>query len=360
MKRFTQRLLISLCFCATAATAAEDESVDFSNKTIEFIVPYMPGGGTDTWARSVLPYLGRYLPGQPKILISNVPGGNAAKAANRYAVQAKPDGLSVLVTAASNHLSYLLGDSRVRYDFSQWRALLAYRAGVVVYTSPKLGVSNIQELLDKPDKRLILASMGPTSDDIFVLLAFDLLDIDVSAIFGSRGRGSARKLYENGDANIDFQTTAAYMAYVKPQESTGRAIPLFSLGAFDEEMNYVRDPMFPELPNLAEVYTYVHGQAPSGEAWQAWFSLYKAGRGSLKLLVVPKETSSAVIAAYENAVRLLKKDPEFNDSVVNLVGQHGIVGVKEAEFLLKMRTALPEETRRWISAWIYDHYQVRL
>ncbi len=103
MNRLTLQILLPLCLTIGSASAiTEDVPVDFSNKTIEFVVPYMPGGGTDTWARTVLPYLGRYLPGQPEIVINNVPGGNASRAANAYAEQAKPDGLSALVTAASN------------------------------------------------------------------------------------------------------------------------------------------------------------------------------------------------------------------------------------------------------------------
>ncbi len=231
---------------------------------------------------------------------------------------------------------------------------------MVVYTSPKMGVRNMQELLEKPDKHLVLASMGPTSDDIFVLLAFDLLDVDVSSIFGSRGRGPARKIYERGDANIDFQTTAAYMTFVKPQELKGQAIPLFSLGAFDDDMEYVRDPLFPQLPNLAEVYEHVHGRPPSGEAWEAWFSLYKAGLGSLKLVVAPRNTPNEIMRSYEEAITRLQQDPEFNAAVVGVVGERSIIGGRDADLLFQRRTSLPEATALWLKSWIYDRYKVRL
>ncbi len=97
----------------------------------------------------------------------------------------------------------------MRYDFSQWRPLLAYRSGVVVYTSDGMGVNNIEEFLAMPDRHLVMASMGPTSDDLFVLMAFELLNINISSIFGSPGRGSARKIFMRGEANMDFKLRLA-------------------------------------------------------------------------------------------------------------------------------------------------------
>ena len=357
-------IILLLPLLALPVTAAEPEAqpgdVDFSNLAVEFIVPFMPAGGTDTWARSVLPFLGHYLPGQPEIVIKNVAGSNGTKAANDYAGRNPLDGQSLLVTGASSHLAYLLGDERARYDFSRWRALMAYSSGIVVYTSPQMGVKNIWELLAKPDQHLMMASIGPASEDLFVLLAFDILGLDLSSIFGVRGRSSARQWYERGDANIDFQTTAAYMAYVKPQADAGQAVPLFSLGAFDRDMNYIRDPMFPELPNLAEVYERLHGHPPAGDGWDAWLSLYRSGLGSLKLVVVPKQTPEPIIAAYKQAIEQLQGDAEFIEAVSGQVGSYGIIGMEKAESLLQKRTNLPAEKRQWLIDWIFRKYQVRM
>jgi len=353
-------LLLGLSHSVQAANQSVPEEVDFSDKTIELIVPYMPGGGTEAWAKSVAPYLNRYLPGHPAVVIRNNPGGNATKAANEFAEKSSLDGSSVLVTAASNQLSFLLGDSRVRYDFSNWRPILAYRSGVVVYTSEKLGVNNIQEFLNLRDEYLVMASMGPTSDDLFVLMAFDLLNINVSSIFGSPGRGPARRIFLRGEANIDFQTTASYMANVKPDEDHGKAVPLFTLGSFDQNMNYVRDPMFPDLPNIAEVYEMVHGNPPSGDAWDAWYTLFRAGHGSLKLLVLPHDTPESIINAYHAAVQQMIDDPEFHTSLAYQLGKRSMLAGEEAAELMQDRTTISEKTRNWIVKWIYDRYGVRL
>ncbi len=358
--RRVQIIWLALLLQVDSNLALAESPLNFHGQNIEVIVPYMPGGGTDTWVRTVAPHLSNHLPGKPEIVVVNAPGGNATTAANVYAEEAQPDGRSVLVTASSNQLSYLLGDSRVRYDFGQWRALLAYRAGAIVYTGKDMGVENIQQFLKKPNKHVVMASMGVTSDDLFVLMAFDMLDVNVSSIFGTRGRGRARALFERGEANIDFQTTAAYMAYVKPKESSGEIVPLFTLGSFDDALTYVRDPMFPELPNLAEVYEYVHGKPPEGEAWDAWISLYRAGYGSLKSLVIPKDTPDSIVAAYDEATLRMINDPEFIASVSDNLGHRSMLNGADASELLRLRTTLPDETRRWIVSWILERYGIRL
>ena len=333
---------------------------DFSGQTIEVTVPFLQGGGTDTWARSVLPLLSPYLPGHPEVLIKNVAGSSATKAANDFADSAKADGLSILVTGASNHLAYVLGDDRVRYEFDRWSALMAYRAGMVVYASPTVGVESICDLTTLQSRQLILASISPASEDLFVLLALDLIGIEVSSVFGLRGRATARKFYERGDANIDFQTTAAYQTYVQPKVEAGLAVPLFSLGAFDADMRYVRDPMFPELPNLAEAIECASGNAPAGDAWDAWLTLYKSGLGSLKLVVVPSDTPRSIVDAYSVAAEKLTNDPRYQSSVEKQIGPKSLLTAEGAESLMPSRASIPLEVRQWLKNWVFEKYEVRL
>ena len=66
------------------------QSVDFSGRLIELIIPFKEGGGSDTWGRFNAPFLSRYLPGQPTVVVRNVPGGNSIAGANRFAARARP------------------------------------------------------------------------------------------------------------------------------------------------------------------------------------------------------------------------------------------------------------------------------
>jgi tripartite-type tricarboxylate transporter receptor subunit TctC len=335
-----------------------EQSVEGSND-IEIIVPFLPGGGTDTWARTVLPSLGQFLPSDPQLLIKNIAGSRGHRAANDYARTNPLHGRSLLVIGASMNIAYLLEDERVRYELSNWRALMAYSAGIVVYASPNLGIQRIGDLINSK-QHLIMASIGPTSEDLFVLLAFDILEIDITSIFGLGGRGAARRMFERGDVNLDFQTTPAFMKLVKPLVNDRRARPLFSLGAFDSEMNYVRDPRFPDLPNLKEVYIEIFGFAPKSKAWEAWLSLYKANKGTLKFLVIPEETPETIVNSYQNAIDNMLKDQRLLNTFNLKVGVNTISGAVNAQKLMHEMVALPTETRMWLKQWIYEKYQIRI
>ena len=79
---------------------------DFND--IEVIVPFLPGGGTDIWARTALPDLGQFLPGKPQLLIKNITGSRGHRAANDYARINPLHGESLFVIAASMNIAYLI------------------------------------------------------------------------------------------------------------------------------------------------------------------------------------------------------------------------------------------------------------
>src|SRR5262249_50476291 len=64
-----------------AAGAPADAADYYAGKSIDFVVGTPPGGGYDIYARVVARHLGRHIPGQPTIVVKNMPGAGSAKAA---------------------------------------------------------------------------------------------------------------------------------------------------------------------------------------------------------------------------------------------------------------------------------------
>jgi tripartite-type tricarboxylate transporter receptor subunit TctC len=342
-------------------TAAEAEpGIDFSGKTIEWIIPFQQGGGSDTWARFNAPFFTKYLPGHPVVVVRNIPGGGSTKGANRYAATAKPDGLAIFGTSASTQFPYLLGDPRVKYDYERWDVLMVYPTGGVVYTTPKFGISDAGELARLEGERLVYGSQGTTSLDLVPLLAFKILGLDVKAVFGMRGRGAGRLAFERGEATIDYQTSAAYIRNVLPLVERGEAVPLFTWGALNDAGELVRDPAFPDLPHIGEVYESLHGEPPSGIAWDTWFAFNSAGFGAQKLLVVPKGTPREIIETYQNAIRAMKHDPDYLARKASAIGVYEQVTGEMAERLYAVGTHIPEEPRQWVRNWLREEYDLNI
>ena len=269
MRKWHGILQAGICALVLAAPATSAE-VDFSGEKIEWIITFRVGGGSDVWSRLYAPFFQKYLPGNPIVAVKNMPGGGSITGGNYFEQRVRgDDGLVVFGSSGSTSFPYLLGNSKVRYDFAKYHIVFASPTGGVAYINPKMGVKSAADLKGFTQE-MNYASQGATSLDIVPLLAFDLLGLNVKAVFGYKGRGAGRVAFEQGEVNIDYQTSTAYIKNVHPLVEQGLAVPLMTWGVLDDDGNIVRDPIEPDLPCFPEVYEMVHGKKPSGQAWNAW------------------------------------------------------------------------------------------
>ncbi len=359
----TRRTAIALMGAAATVVAFSVPAVaevSFEGQTIEWIIPFSPGGGSDTWARFNAPLLSKYLPGNPTVVVVNEPGGGSTKGANLFAARAKPDGLTLLGTSGSTQFPYLLGDPRVRYDYSKWNIVMAAPTGGVAYASPSTGVTSAEDISKLAGQKLVYASQGATSLDLVPLLGFKLMGLDVQHVFGFKGRGDGRLAFERGETNIDYQTSSAYIKNVQPLVEAGTAVPLFSWGVLDDNGNVVRDPTFPDLPHFGEAYEKLTGKAPSGLEYDAYVAFFTAGFPAQKMTFLPEGTPQEIIDAYQVAFESMKSDPDYQANKEAVLGTYEQVTGTAADVLFKKGTSITPELRKQVVDMLADQYGVKL
>ena len=182
LRGFAASVVAATAMAFGAPASAQD--VDFSGKTVEWWIPFSEGGGSDVWARFFAPYLARHLPGSPNVIIRNVPGGGSITGTNEFASRARPTGLQLLGTSGSTQFPYLLGDTRVRYDYNEFQPVLVSPTGGVVYIPSSFEIADASELGKLGDQELVYASQGATSLDLVPMLAFEVLGLNVRHVFG--------------------------------------------------------------------------------------------------------------------------------------------------------------------------------
>lgn len=342
----------------STTVTAQAQGVSFADKTVEIVIPFGVGGGSDVWARFNAPFLSKYLPGNPNVVVKNVPGGGSITGANQYAANAKPDGLSLLGTSGSTQFPYLLGDPRVRYDYKNWEVVMASPTGGVTYISSKFGVKSVKDLGKLRGQKLVYGSQGATSLDLVPLLGFRQLGLDVQHVFGMKSRGEGRLAFERGEATIDYQTSSAYIKSSLPLVKEGKAVPLFSWGVTDVNGNIIRDPAFPELPHIGEAIQMVTGKAPSGGEWEAFKAFLIAGFPAQKLLVLPKQTPKEVVQAYRKAFRDMRNDPAYKAGLEDALGGYEQVTDTAAEALIREATTIAPYARDWVRYHLTKNYNV--
>ena len=91
----------------------------YQGKTITIIRGGEPGGTGDMQARALIPYLKKYIPGEPTIIVENMPGAAGRKAANYIYSTAKPNGLTIGAVGAGLVVGPILGLAGTQYDLDR-------------------------------------------------------------------------------------------------------------------------------------------------------------------------------------------------------------------------------------------------
>ncbi|HVL72085.1 MAG TPA: tripartite tricarboxylate transporter substrate-binding protein [Beijerinckiaceae bacterium] len=332
---------------------------NFAGRTIEWVIPFAEGGGSDVWARFFAPYLSKYLPGKPNVIIRNVPGGGSITGTNEFVARARPDGLSFIGTSGSTQFPYLLGDPRVRYEYRDLIPVIVSPTGGVAYLPAKFGVKDASELGKVKGQELVYASQGATSLDLVPMLAFEVLGLKVRHVFGMRGRGEGRLALERGEATIDYQTSSAYLTQVVPMVQKGDVVPLFSWGVFDDAGNVARDPTFPDLPHFVEAYQMMHGKKPEGTAFNAYLAFFGSGFAAQKPAMLQKGTPQNIVAAYRKAFADAVADPELQAKKEDVLGDYKQATGPEIEQLYKVATTIDPDARAWVRKYLQDNHNVK-
>ncbi|MCC6887893.1 MAG: hypothetical protein IT536_05095 [Hyphomicrobiales bacterium] len=108
---------ISLLVAAAVPVRAQDGVEQFyRGRSISIYVGSSAGGGYDTYARLVARHIGRHLPGQPALVVHNMPGAGSNKAASFVFSVAPKDGTAIGAIFPGAVLQPLLGDTAVQHE----------------------------------------------------------------------------------------------------------------------------------------------------------------------------------------------------------------------------------------------------
>ncbi len=352
-------------FAATVAASAILASpavaeVDFAGKTIEWVIPFSETGGSAKWANFFAPLLAEELPGNPTVVVKFMPGAGSTKGANWFQEQEHEDGTLLFGTSGSTQFPFLLNDPRVRYKYSDWNPVMASGTGGVAYLNPEDGAKFDGTANNIKDIDFIYGSQGATRLDLVPLLAWEMLGMNVEPVFGIKGRGDGRLMFERGEATIDYQTSSAYLGASADLVAQGKAVPMMTWGALDDDGNIVRDPTFPDIPTFKEVCEATEGCETSGEAWDAWKAFFIAGFPVQKIGFLPAGTPQDVIDTYTAAFDAVRKRDDFAEIAAKRVGKYEVFVGEGAKKATEAGTSVSDEAKAFVVNWLQDAYGVSL
>ncbi len=173
-------LTIFVGMAVVATITADAAKIKFTGKTITFIVPTSPGGGFDTNARLLAPFLKKYLPDQPNVVVKNVPGA-AWRLGIMEMYKSKPDGSVVCIfNIPGNVVDQVSG--LAQYDLTKV-AWIGNITGTFMVTalSPKTKVRTLEDLRKATNLKTGVVGLSSTAS-LATLIAGEEMGFKVKPI----------------------------------------------------------------------------------------------------------------------------------------------------------------------------------
>jgi tripartite-type tricarboxylate transporter receptor subunit TctC len=194
-------LLLGVGIQTPAANAAQEQD-SFAGRTIRIIVPYAPGGAFDRLARFVGGRVGDYIPGNPSIIMQNMPGGGGAVATNYLYNVAPKDGTVTAILNPTLILPQLIGQREMQFDMSKFNWLGSLqRVNVACMVRKEAGIKHLSDILG-PDKRVLRFGATEAGSSNFVWAVF-LKDIgaQIRVVTGYAGAAPIYLAIERGEVD---------------------------------------------------------------------------------------------------------------------------------------------------------------
>jgi len=230
-------LLPVLLFYPISATAQS-----YPARPIRLIVPFPPGGGTDTMARVVAPKLSEYLGQQ---VVAENRGGAGANIGAEIAAKSPPDGYTLMLATITNAIGASLY-SKLNYDLVRDFATITQLATTphILVVHPSVPVKSVKEFVTlakaKPGE-LAYSSSGSGSAAHLAGELFNSLTGVKTTHVPYKGGGPSMIALVGGEVSLAFATMPSAIGYVRSGRLRGIAVTTER-----------RSPSTPELPTIAE------------------------------------------------------------------------------------------------------------
>jgi tripartite-type tricarboxylate transporter receptor subunit TctC len=252
------RLFTGLCLAlivqmaAHAGTASVEDF--YRDKVLNLIVGNGPGGGYDVFGRLLARHLGKYIPGNPAIIVQNMPGAGTLVAANYLYNVAPKDGTQFGLIARNMPMLSLLGQNpNVRFDPRRFTWIGSSSDfsddGYVLIVRKDSPVKSIDDARRPNGPALVLGGTaeGASSADVPEILR-DALGINMKLVLGYRDSAAIFLAMENGEISGRMVELSAVRATRPQWLQPGSDYRLLVMYA-----RVKRHPDFPDVPTAREL-----------------------------------------------------------------------------------------------------------
>jgi tripartite-type tricarboxylate transporter receptor subunit TctC len=203
MRRARWWSLLACCLVSALTPAAAHAQADFyKGKTVTIVVGTRVGGSIGNTSLIVSRHIGRYIPGNPTVILRQMPGGAHLNATNHVFNVAEPDGLTILGSNPAIAMGQLAKVQAVRFDVRQFQWLGSTGPdGTLFAIRPSLPYKSFKDLQTAKED-IIVGSTGPGSNSHDVpLLLKEFANARFKLLAGFQASGDIRLALERGEVD---------------------------------------------------------------------------------------------------------------------------------------------------------------
>src|SRR5580658_7462955 len=238
-----------------APQARADTVADFyKGKLIRVVVGFGSGGGYDVYARLLSRHLGKHIPGNPTLVVQNMPGAGGVRAANFIYAAAPRDGTTIGIFSRDIPLIAVMGtNSGVQFDprrFTWLGSSSSFRDDAyVLIVRSDAPVKSIEEARRPGGPVLVLGGSGEGApgNDVPMILR-DAIGLNVKVVSGYPDTAAIFLAMERGEVNgrtVDLSTLRTF----RPQW----LVPGGGMRVLLQFARATRHPDFLDIPTAREI-----------------------------------------------------------------------------------------------------------
>jgi tripartite-type tricarboxylate transporter receptor subunit TctC len=331
--------IVALGLLSFASHASAQPVQDaFEGQNLTMIISFAAGGPVDGVARIVGHAMAEHLPGQPKIIYTNLPGADGVAALNRLYLATKPDGLTFLIGAGNQLSPVNLKREQVKYDPTKLTLIggLANSSSFLLIRKDAL-----HRIKDKSAEPLRMGAIdGTRSSNQMAIWGAEALGWNLKMIFGYAGNAAIVLALQQGE--IDMLATND-VDVIQRSVNAGQGVAVAQTGMLSRG-KIIAGPAVKPSPTLFGELVEGKLEGRARDAFTFWSRFRQIGIW----LTLPPNTPENHAAIYRAAFQKAVADPKFVKLIARFNPDPIEMSVEDLMTLIKEMANTPDDLVEYI------------
>jgi hypothetical protein len=319
------RLVLALAATCALPAAAEDF---YAGKQITFIVGSGVGGGYDHQARLVARHLGRHIPGNPAVIVQNMPAAGSIAATNYMFSTAPRDGTTIALVQRGMLLAKLTYPAGARFEIDKFSWLASLNSETAV-TLAWNATSTHRTAKDMQDRELIVGGIVGVDPETTPRLYNSLLGTKFKIVTGYNSTAQIALAIERGEVQGIADMSWWSLNVLRPYWLSEKKVTVLMQGALTNQ---------PELGDVPNALDFVKNAAD-----RKVLELHFTQKTAARPVIAPPDVPAERVATLVSAFKALRQDREFLADAERTKQEIALVSSEEVEKVVRLIVSTPPD-----------------